>query len=116
MNEPTHDPSTVTLFGETVNINDDRRMKLLLGDNATQMLRGIPPQVIRSLFHEKFVDFRLVTVKLGFILQRAAEAGHGGIGMETMDAFYSHMIALCELEPAAAGPPPDEGPAPAEAA
>jgi hypothetical protein len=97
--QPTErSPNTIGLFGHDVDINDDAQLKLLLGDNATQMLTGIPPQVIRTLFHEKFVEFRLVTVKFGFIIQKALEAHAMGVGMETMIAFYEQMIGLCELE------------------
>jgi hypothetical protein len=118
MNSPTPDvtsqpPSTtVEIFGEAIDINDDERLAEVLRLQATNLLTGLPPPALRDSLIDLITELRVCVVKFGFVLNRANQTGSQGIGMETCAAIYSRLLDMTDLST----PDPDsiapEDPAP----
>lgn len=111
--DPTQQPSatTVEVFGEHIDINDDVRLLEVMRAQAKHLISGMPPPASKAVLLYLIAEIRLCTVKFGYILNRANQTGHAGIGLDTCASVYSQMLSLCEMQ--TPGTEADQDPEPA---
>lgn len=97
--------TSVEVFGEEIDINDDERLRAVLREHARKSLAPMAPALAKNILLDVITDLRIITTKYAFVLNQALLAGTAGIGISTCTQFYDQMVGLSGIGVAQADKP-----------
>lgn len=89
--------SSVEVFGEEIDINDDARLRAVLREQARKALAPMAPIMAKNVLLDLVTDLRIITTKYAFVLNQTLLQGTAGIGISTCSQFYDQLVGLSGL-------------------
>lgn len=90
-------PTQFRMGNAIVDINDDNEIRAILGPQILRQIRLYSAIKIRNALVNSIVEMRLLTLKLGFMLERAKKMEASGIGIQTLQDVQTQMMIVSSL-------------------